>query len=134
MLWLGWHKKELWKPYFHCGPLRTGYKENIISDLPKVLKAKFLGRDEHSYLISICKFCSFNNPFATSVNFNRNSFTKFTSSSRSSMRIVISYAMKRASHWKFDGKSMEAETTTWLGFPNGEKAILGQNTSIRRKK
>ena len=30
------------------------------------------------------------------------------------------------SHCEFDRKSMETETTTWLEFPNGEKAIAEQ--------
>ena len=34
--------------------------------------------------------------------------------------------MKRASRCKFDGKSLETETTTWSEFPNGGKAILEQ--------
>ena len=28
-----------------------------------------------------------------------------------------------ASHWEFDGKSLETETTTWSEFPNGQKTI-----------
>ena len=31
-----------------------------------------------------------------------------------------------ASHFEFDGTSMETETTTWSEFPNGGKAILEQ--------
>ena len=31
-----------------------------------------------------------------------------------------------ASHFKFDRKSTETETTTWSEFPNGGKAILEQ--------
>ena len=30
------------------------------------------------------------------------------------------------SPFEFDAKSMEAETTTWLKFPNGDKAIVEQ--------
>ena len=30
--------------------------ENTITNLPKVLKAKFLGKDEHFYFSTICKF------------------------------------------------------------------------------
>ena len=81
------------------------------------------------------------------INSNMNPLTKFTSSSRStgfndilpwnisqmitktvpiSTRIVISYAMKRASRCEFDGKSMETKTTTWSEFRNGGKAISEQ--------
>ena len=31
-----------------------------------------------------------------------------------------------ASHFEFDRKSMETETTTWSEFPNGAKAIVEQ--------
>ena len=31
-----------------------------------------------------------------------------------------------AFHCEYDGKSMETETTTWLEFPNGAKAIVKQ--------
>ena len=73
---------------------------------------------------------------------NLTSLTKFTSSSRSIKfrdisqmimkaipirpRIVISYAMKQASRFDFDGKSMETDTTTWSEFPYGWKAIVEQ--------
>ena len=43
-----------------------------------------------------------------------------------SARIVISYAMKRTSHFEFHGKSMETETTARSEFSNGWKAILKQ--------
>ena len=42
----------------------------------------------------------------------------------------------RASCFKFDGKSVETETTAWLEFPNGQKAILEQilvSEEINRK-
>ena len=42
------------------------------------------------------------------------------------MRIVISYAMKWASHCEFDGNSMETEIATWLEFSNGWKTIVEQ--------
>ena len=147
---------------------RFTFIENVISNLPKVTRAKFLGSNGFFYFISACKFGSFKSPFAaitslselcfrsrrfklfvqmkkmismnygssTSIwkpwrwvrldlifsmrdiyiNSNLNPLTKFTSSSRStkfkdilpwnisqmimktipiSMRIVISYAMKR---------------------------------------
>ena len=77
------------------------------------------------------------------INSNLNPLTKFTGSSRStkfkdifpwnipqlitktipiSTRIFISYAVKQASPFKFDGKLMETETITRSEFPNGEKA------------
>ena len=31
-----------------------------------------------------------------------------------------------ASRCEYDGKSMQTETTTWSGFPNGGKAIVEQ--------
>ena len=31
-----------------------------------------------------------------------------------------------ASHYEYDGKLTETETTTWSEFPNGEKAIVEQ--------
>ena len=37
----------------------------MISDLPEVTKAKFLGSNGLFCFISICKFGSFKNPFAT---------------------------------------------------------------------
>ena len=36
-----------------------------IGNSPKVPRAKFLGTDELFYFISVCKFDSFKNPFAT---------------------------------------------------------------------
>ena len=41
-----------------------------------------------------------------------------------STRIVISYAMKQASHFEFHRKSMETETTTWSEFPDRGKAFV----------
>ena len=88
------------------------------------------------------------------INSNLNPLTKFTSSSRStefkdilpwnisqmitktipiSTRIVINYAMKGASHWQFDGKSMETETTTWSEFPNGGQAIVEQTLASEER-
>ena len=32
----------------------------------------------------------------------------------------------RTSHFEYDGKSMETETTTWAEFPNGGKVIVEQ--------
>ena len=79
------------------------------------------------------------------INSNLNQLKKFTCSSRStelkdiflwnisqmitktiqnSTRIVIKW--NGASHFEFDGKSMETETTTWSEFPKGEKAIVEQ--------
>ena len=50
-------------------------------------------------------------------------------------RIVINYAMKRASYCVFDGKLMETDTATWSEFPNGAKAIVEQIlVSEERKK
>ena len=45
-------------------------------------------------------------------------------------RIVISYAMKRASPFEFDGRSMETETTTWSKSPYGGKTIVEQIEQI----
>ena len=44
---------------------RFTFAENIISNLPKVTWAKFLGSNELFCFISICKFDRFKNPFAT---------------------------------------------------------------------
>ena len=83
-----------------------------------------------------------------------NPLTKLTSSSRStelkdilswnisqlirktipiSIRIVISYGMKQASHCEFDVESMETETTTRSEFPNGGKAIEEQLLASEEK-
>ena len=35
MFWLGQHKEELWKPYFHCGSLR---KESYVYSKDKKKK------------------------------------------------------------------------------------------------
>ena len=43
---------------------RFTYIENTLSNLLKVLRAKFLGSDGLFYFSSICKFGSFKNPFA----------------------------------------------------------------------
>ena len=39
-----------------------------------------------------------------------------------------------ASCCEFDGKSMETETTTWLEFPNGGKAIVEQILASQERK
>ena len=44
---------------------RFTFVENTISNLPKVLRAKFLGSDRLLCFSSICKFGSFKNSFAT---------------------------------------------------------------------
>ena len=44
---------------------RFTYVENTISNSPKVTRAKFLGSNGLFCFISICKFGSFKNPFAT---------------------------------------------------------------------
>ena len=51
-----------------------------------------------------------------------------------SMRIVMSYVMKRGIHFEFNGKSMETETTTQSEFANGGKAIVGQILASKQKK
>ena len=43
---------------------RFTFAENTISNLPKVLRAKFLGSDRLFCFISVCKFDSLKNPFA----------------------------------------------------------------------
>ena len=43
---------------------RFTFVENTISNLPKLLRAKFLGSDGPCSFINICKFGSFKNPFA----------------------------------------------------------------------
>ena len=43
---------------------RFTFVENSLSNLPKVPKAKFQGSERLFCFISICKFCSFKNPFA----------------------------------------------------------------------
>ena len=52
-----------------CGPLNRSYStftfvENIIGNLPKFPKAKFLGSDGLFCFISICKFGSFKNTYS----------------------------------------------------------------------
>ena len=44
---------------------RFNFVEKTISDLPKVTRAKFVGSNELFCFISICKFGSFNNPYAS---------------------------------------------------------------------
>ena len=44
---------------------RFPFVENTISNLPEVTRAKFLGSNGLFCFISICKFGSFKNPFAT---------------------------------------------------------------------
>ena len=44
---------------------RFTFVEIPVSHLPKVLRAKFLGSDRPFCFISICKFSTFKNPFAT---------------------------------------------------------------------
>ena len=39
-----------------------------------------------------------------------------------------------ASHSEFHGKSLQTKTTTRSEFPNGVKAVVKKNTSIRRNK
>ena len=39
--------------------------------------------------------------------------------------------LNRASRYKYNGKSMEIETTTWLEFPNGNKVSEQTNKSKR---
>ena len=41
--------------------------EHYISNLPRVPRSKFLESDAHFYFISICKFGSFKNPFASII-------------------------------------------------------------------
>ena len=86
------------------------------------------------------------------ISSNLNPLTKFASSRRStefkdilpwnisemitktiwiSTRIFKSYAMKRASHFEFNGKSIE---TTWLEFPKWREGHCRTNTSISRNK
>ena len=50
MLWLGWHKKELWKPYFHCGPLRTGYMVYKRARKGKILKMSVTNKNEQKVI------------------------------------------------------------------------------------
>ena len=50
-----------------------------------------------------------------------------------SKRIVISYAMKWAIGFQFGRKSMKTEKTTWSEFPSGEKGILEQILSQKKK-
>ena len=38
----------------------------------------------------------------------------------------------RASHYEYDGKSMETETTTWSELPNGGKAIVEQKLASEK--
>ena len=38
-----------------------------------------------------------------------------------------------ASHWEYDGKSMETETTIWPEFPNGGKAIVEQTLASEER-
>ena len=47
---------------------RFTFVENTLSNLPKVLRATFLGSKGLFCFISICKFASFKNPFATITN------------------------------------------------------------------
>ena len=86
------------------------------------------------------------------INSNLNPLAAFASSSRSTKakdilpwnisqmirktvqirtRIVLSYAMKRASRCEFDGKSKT--TATWSEFPNVGKAIVEQMLASRKK-
>ena len=53
------------KPMNRGGIADLPFLENTIGNSPKVLRAKFLERDGLFCFISICKFGSFRNPFAT---------------------------------------------------------------------
>ena len=44
---------------------RFNFFENAIGNLPKVLRAKFVGSDGLFCVITVCMFSSFKNPFAT---------------------------------------------------------------------
>ena len=50
-----------------------------------------------------------------------------------STRIVIAMQWNRASHFEFDGKSMETETTTWAESPTRGKAIVEQTLASEER-
>ena len=50
---------------------RFSFVENTIGNLPKVSKAKFLGSDGLFCFISMCKFGTFINPFATIISLSK---------------------------------------------------------------
>ena len=47
-----------------------------------------------------------------------------------STRIVKSCAMKKGTPFKFEGNSMETETTTWSEFSNGGKGTVEQTLGL----
>ena len=53
--------------------------------------------------------------------------------SQSTKKIDISYAMKWASCFEFERKSMGTETTTWSEFPSGGKVVVEQILASRNK-
>ena len=77
------------------------FVENTISNLPKVPKANFLGSHGLFFFISICKFGSFKNPFATITSLSELYFRigRFILLIQTTKMISMNYD-SRASSWK----------------------------------
>ena len=88
------------------GDLRFIFVENTISNSPKVMRAKFLGSNRLFCFISICKFGSFKNPFATITSLSELCF--------SIRRIILLVHMKKVISMNYGSSTSSWKPWRWI--------------------